>query len=202
MLTQLLPESHTLGNQLAPGPPVSPYKREGGKGVQGTPGEELPSPLQGRLEARNIRGRCWVPRRVSLAPRCECGAWRCGIAETTRFVGHLGKASQSYAESGETGQEAVERPGTGVERGDFPDSFPKWIPGGRGLIGQEHRSSWLLASVLTINSPSLSRPARGGKCGAHTHAKLQSIPICSYLSQMGSVQGAWVLGGDSGCLEH
>ena len=60
----------------------------------------------------------------------------------------------------------------------------------------------MLASVLTMNSPSLSRPARGGKCGAHTHAKLQSIPICSYLSQMGSVQGAWVLGGDSGCLQH
>ena len=69
-----------------------------------------------------------------------------------------------------------------------------------GLLGRNTEPSWLLASILTINSPSLSRPARGGKCGAHTHAKLQSIPICSYLSQMGSVQGAWVLGGDCGCL--
>lgn len=37
--------------------------------------------------------------------------------------------------------------------------------------------------------------ARGGKRGAHIHAKLQSVLICSYLSQMGLVQGAGVLGG-------
>lgn len=55
----------------------------------------------------------------------------------TRFVGHSGEASQGHAEGGEMGQEAVERPGD-RSRGAFPDSFPKWIPGGRGLIGQEH----------------------------------------------------------------
>lgn len=76
VLTQLLPESHTLGNQPPPGPPVSAYEREGGIRIQGIPGEESPSPLQGRPEARNICGQCWVPRRVSPAPRCDNGAWR------------------------------------------------------------------------------------------------------------------------------
>lgn len=90
-------------------------------------------------------------------------------------------------------------PGTGVEV-PFQILSPNGSQEAGGLLGRNTAPSWLLASLLTINPPSLSRPARGGKCGAHTHAKLQSIPICSYRSQMGSVQGAWVLGGDSGCL--
>ena len=61
LLTQLLPGSQTFGNQPPLGPPVSACEREGGRRIQGTPGEESPSPLQGRLEARNICGQCWVP---------------------------------------------------------------------------------------------------------------------------------------------
>ena len=76
LLTQLLPGSQTFGNQAPPGPPVSACERERGRRIQGTPGEESPSPLQGRLEARNICRQCWVPRRVSPAPRCDNGAWR------------------------------------------------------------------------------------------------------------------------------
>lgn len=73
LLTQLLPESHTLGNQPPPGRPVSPYRGEGGRRVQGTPGEESPSPLQSRLEARSIRGQCWCPGGESR-PSCDWGS--------------------------------------------------------------------------------------------------------------------------------
>lgn len=87
---------------------------------------------------------------VSLAPAVT-GARRCGIAETTQSVGHLGKATQGHAESGEMGQEAAECPGTGVERCLYR-FFPQMDPRRQGAYWagtQSLRGCWLAFSPLT-----------------------------------------------------
>lgn len=147
------------------------------------------SSQHGTVEARNLWEWCWVPGGASPGLGCRCWGRSRGIAEIAHFVRSLVGSKYGAVETG--GREAVQYP----RMVEMPLQILSPNREALDLLGKSTNFCGCWLGFPSITPPFLSQPACQG--GQKARGSRPSCPkasqICSRLSQMGSVHGAWQL---------